>query len=361
MIRIVRADVNAVAAPFPQPLRFGQRPLTTNTAVVVQLVDSAGAVGFGYAPTFGMGTAALESLIRDDFAPQLMGVVLQSAADAVRVMTDIAAIAGRPAGLVRQAIAILELCIWDLVGQVTARPLHEVWGQPTGAVRAYASGGWRHLPIGELSRLAGSWSRAGFGGVKIQVGLSPAEDVARVRAVREAVGPDVDIMLDANQRIPPDVALEWARALAPCEPTWLEEPIPADDHAGLATLRAAAVVAIAAGESESEPSALHDLLDRHAVDVLQPDVYRTGLGAAVEVAAASRAGPDHVSVSPHMAHELSAHVLSGVAGDGWLEYFDWFNDWWESPILPVTGRLTPSTVPGHGLRLRPGWLEAHRI
>jgi L-alanine-DL-glutamate epimerase-like enolase superfamily enzyme len=359
MMRIVEARVDGVAAAFPRPLLMQAAPMTVNTAVVVHLEEAGGALGFGYAPTFGFGTGALRALIEDDLAPLVTGIDLESVGDGVRRMTDAAEVAGRPAGMARQGSAVVEMALWDVAGQLQGRALHALWGQAAEPVRAYASGGWRYLPIEDLSKLAGSWVAEGFDGVKIQVGLSPREDAERLRAVREVVGPAVHLMLDANQRMSPSAAQDWARSLAAFDPTWLEEPIPASCHEELAAVHAAVAVPIAAGESESEPSGLQDLLDRRAVDVLQPDVQRAGLGTAHEIR--TRALECHASLSPHLAHELGAHLLTGVAGDGWLEYFDWFDDWWETPNVPSGGRMTPATVPGHGLRLRAGWLEAHRI
>jgi L-alanine-DL-glutamate epimerase-like enolase superfamily enzyme len=92
--------------------------------------------------------------------------------------------------------------------------------------------------------------------------------------------------------------------------------------------------------------------------VIQPDIHRVGLSAAraIRDEAVGKA-----IVSPHMAHEVSSHLLSGMPGGGWLEYFDWFEDWWETPVVPSSGRVTPPSSPGHGLRLRAGWLEAQRV
>lgn len=358
-MRIVRADVIAVAAAFPHPLRFAEEPMTTNTAVIALLEDAGGAVGFGYAPTFGFGTSALRSHAIDDFAPRLIGTELRDAADGVRHMLRDAWIAGRTAGLARQAIALLELALQDLEGQLAGLPLHRLWGQSTERVRAYASGGWRHLSIEELTTLARSWIDQGFGAMKIQVGLGPDEDALRLRAVRHVVGPDVHLMIDANQRIPADAAVEWSAKLAPFRPAWLEEPIRAECHGRLAELRASTTIPIAAGESETELGELDDLLRRDAVDVIQPDVHRVGLTAARAIAGEAAKGG--TAVAPHMAHEISIQLLSGAHEDGWLEYFDWFEDWWESPVVPLLGRVEPAAVPGHGLRLRPGWLEAHAI
>ena len=358
-MRIIRADVVVVVAPFPRPLRFREEPMTTNTAVVAHLEEAEGAVGFGYSPTFGFGTEAVRRHVADDFAPRILRSELRNTQDAIATMTEAAAIAGRPAGSAKQAIALLEMALLDIEGQLAGTPLHQLWDQPTLSVRTYASGGWRYFAMDELTRFARGALGEGFDAVKIQVGLSPREDAARVHAVRDVVGPDVDLMLDANQRIPSDLAIEWVAALAPYSPAWLEEPLPAASHECLAVLRRASAVPIAAGESETESSEVEDLLARRAVDVIQPDVHRIGLTAARVVR--ERATTAKAAVSPHMAHEVSAQLLSGVSEGGWLEYFDWFEDWWEAPVVPVAGRVTPPCVPGHGLRLRPGWLEAHRI
>lgn len=358
-MRIVRANVTAVAAPFPTPLRFAERPLEMNTGVIAHLEEASGAVGFGYAPTFGFGTAALRSIIAEDLVPRLLGIDIRDATEAVGRLLRDAWLAGRPAGLVRQAIAVLELALADLEGKLAGLPLHRLWGQASEPTRAYASGGWRYLPIDELVQLARRWADQGFAALKIQVGLAPDEDERRLTAVRGAVGPDVAMMLDANQRLPLDEAIGWADQLTPHRPTWLEEPLAAELHNELASLRAAASIPIAAGESESEPTELDDLLARDAVDVLQPDIWRAGLTTtrAVIASATSR----DVIPAPHLAHEIGAHLLSGSAVMGWLEYVDWFDDWWTAPRIPDGGRITPAHVPGHGLELKPGWLGAHAI
>ena len=358
-MRIVRADVRAVAAPFPSALRFAETPMTTNTAVIALLHEAGGAVGLGYAPTFGFGTAALRAHLADDFVPRLIGVDLDGAADGVRRLLRDAWIAGRPAGLAKAAIAVLELALHDLEGKLAGLPLHRLWGQPSTGVRAYASGGWRHLPIDELVTLARRWVGDGFSAIKIQVGRSPAEDARRLRAVRDAVGPQIEVMVDANQRIPADAAVEWCAALAPFRPSWLEEPIRAECHIELAELRASTTISIAAGESETELVELEDLLRREAVDVIQPDVFRAGLSAVRTIS--TEAGRRGVVAAPHMAHEVGAQVLSGTGDGVWLEYFDWFDDWWERPVVPRRGIVEPAVEPGHGLQLREGWLEAHAI
>jgi L-alanine-DL-glutamate epimerase-like enolase superfamily enzyme len=356
-MRIVRADVMTVAADFPRPLRFAATPLTVNSAVVAQLHEAGGAVGLGYAPTFGFGTTALRAHIADDFVPRLIGIELADADDGVRTLLRDAWIAGRAAGLARQAIAVLELALCDLEGQIAGVPLHRLWGKPATEVRAYASGGWRFLPIEELTELARSRVDQGFDAIKIQVGLTPEEDAERLGAIREAVGPDVEVMLDANQRMPSEVAAEWAAALAPYRPYWLEEPIRAEKHGQLAHLRTTSPIAIAAGESESESDELEDLLQCEAVDVIQPDVYRAGLTTSLAIM--DKAASRDVMVAPHLAHEIGAQLLSGGPDGGWVEYFDWFDDWWEAPLVPHRGRVRPSELPGHGLRFRHGWLEAH--
>ncbi len=357
-MRIIRIDIAAVAAPFPEPLRFGATPMTTNTAVVAHVEEAGGAIGFGYVPTFGFGTNALRSHAADDFAPRLLDAEPGDTSEAVASMAQAAAISGRLAGTGMQAVALLEMALLDIESQVAGVPLHQLWGQQAGPIRIYASGGWRYFDIDGLRNFARRRVDAGFAALKMQIGLSPREDAARVRAVREVIGPDVDLMVDANQQLPVDLAREWVAVLEQFAPTWVEEPLPAACHESLAALRSQSALPIAAGESETEANELADLLDQDAVDVIQPDVHRVGLSVAraIRDEAVGKA-----IVAPHMAHEVSTHLLSGVPGNGWLEYFDWFEDWWETPVVPSAGRVTPPAGPGHGLRLRTGWLEAHRV
>ena len=356
-MRIVRCEVAAIAAPFPRPLRFAKAPMATNTAVIVHLEEADGAIGFGYAPTFNFGTAALTSFIAEDFAPALLDVELTKTQEALAAMRAVAAIGGRLSGTARLAIGVLEMALLDVEAKLAGLPLYGFWRQPASSIRTYASGGWRHLDREQLVAFVVDALDQGFDTVKLQVGLSPDEDAARLRAVRDAVGSDVGIMLDANQQLPPAEAERWINDLAPFDPVWLEEPVAAEDHGLLLRLKSSASFAIASGESETEEQLLGELLDRLALDVIQPDAYRVGLTALREICA--RARLQGVVAAPHMAHEVSAHVLSGRGDEGWLEYFDWFNDWWEEPVVPVDGRITPTSTPGHGLKLKRRWLDEY--
>lgn len=332
--------------------------MTTNTAVVLRLEEVEGCVGLGYAPTFGFGTEAVRSHIAEDFLPHILHQELGASGEGMSTMIEAAAISGRLAGSGRQALAVLEMALLDIESQLAGMPLHQMWGQPSESVRAYASGGWRYFPVDELIGFASERVERGFDALKVQVGLSPREDAARLRALRHTIGPDVKLMVDANNLIPSDSAVDWISALAPYEPAWLEDPFSRDSHEYLASLRRLSPVPVAAGERETEPSELMDLLMADAVDVIQPDVHRVGLSAARAVC--KQACTKQVVVSPHMAHEVSAHLVAGMSGDCWLEYFDWFEDWWDTPVIPISGAVTPSAAAGHGLRLRPGWLDAHR-
>jgi len=360
-VRIVRASVAAVAAPYPRPLFPGAEPLVTNTAVVVHLHERDGCVGFGYAPTFGFGTQAVRSFLADDLVPRLRGVDHETSADAVAALVARTAFAGRLAGAARMAISVAETALLDIEGKLAGLALHQLWGRAAAPTLAYAGGGWRYLTLGGLVEFARAAVERGFGAIKIQIGLSPQEDARRLRAVREAVGPDVAVMVDANERIPPEAAPEWLNALDGLAPAWIEEPTPAGDHALLRSLRRLGARPIAAGGGETELGELMDLVTNRAVDVIQPGVYRAGFGALRAVGdAAASAG---LVFAPNMAHELSAHVTaaSSSSSPAWLEYFDWFEDWWDEPVLPVRGLLTPPDRPGHGLALRPGWLAAHAL
>ncbi len=359
-MRILNAHVAVVAAPYPKPLRPIPEPIATATAVVVHLEEYSGCVGLGYVPTFGFGTKAVRSLVVDDLVPRLRDVEWEASADAVRALVASAALAGRIAGATKLAISTLECALLDIEAQLAGVALHQLWGEPSAPTPCYASGGWRYLPLPQLVDWARNAVDRGFRAVKLQIGLSPDKDAERVRAVRELVGWGIAVMLDANERIPGGLAVEWLRALEPFEPTWIEEPTPCADHRALVKLRRVVSHPIAAGENETELIELDDLLRIGAVDVIQPDAYRVGLSALHMLRPlAAEAG---VGFAPHMAHELSVHATTGSSAIGtWLEYFDWFEDWWDEPVMPLHGELHPPSRAGHGLTLRRGWLAAHTL
>src|SRR5207247_10811507 len=182
----------------------------------------------------------------------------------------------------------------------------------------------------------------GMGGIKLKVGGEPREDVARVAAVRKALGGDVAIMVDANQAWDRAAAKRIGRRLEEYELTWIEEPLDAYDVKGHAALRDALDTPIATGEMLSSATDLRRLLEADAVDVIQPDAVRIG-GITPYRRVSDLADELGVTVAPHFATQLHVHLAAAQPRAGWVEGFDWLDPPFLERLAVRDGRVL---VPG---------------
>jgi D-galactarolactone cycloisomerase len=184
----------------------------------------------------------------------------------------------RRRGVVMEAIAGIDLAIWDLKAQALGVPLYQALGAVRSSVRAYASGGW--APGAEAEAEMAGYADKGFSAVKMRVvgrdGFSMAKCVRRVEAARRGIGPAVELMVDAHGSLEVATAIKLAKELEPYNIAWFEEPVSPDDHRGQAEVRQATTIPIASGEREFTRFDFQDLLDHKALDIAQPDVARAG-------------------------------------------------------------------------------------
>ncbi len=203
-------------------------------------------------------------------------------------------------GLTVAAISGVDMALWDLLGKSLDVPVMQLLGGPLrDRMPAYASGGWANVD-GIGAQLVG-YAAHGFHAVKMRVGVMDGEvatSVARVRAAREALGPDVDLMVDAHGTYSVPEAKQFCRALEDCNLRWFEEPCNSDNYAGTAEVRASTSIPIAAGESEFTRFDFRDLLQHRAADVLQPDLAICG-GLSEGRRIAALAAAHQVELAPH--------------------------------------------------------------
>lgn len=212
-------------------------------------------------------------------------------------------------GVTTIALAGVDLALWDL--HCGERSLADVLGRRRAAVPVYGSG-VSHYTLEELVAQARRWKAAGYPAVKIKVGLPDLrEDVERVAAVREVIGPDVALMVDANQRWDLLRARRAIEALAPYGLHWVEEPLPADDVAAHVELRRSVDVPIAVGENVHTGYGFRDLLAAGACDVVQPNVVRVG-GITPFLRIAELARAYDVPVHPHLLPEISGQLACAL-------------------------------------------------
>jgi L-alanine-DL-glutamate epimerase-like enolase superfamily enzyme len=224
-------------------------------------------------------------------------------------------------------------------------------------VPLYGSGGWLSYTMDELLNEVRDYVRRGFRAVKVKVG-SPdiARDLERLAKVREAVGPHVRVMMDANQGLNLPGALALARAAQPLGITWFEEPLPRTDYDGYAQLRRQAGMAIATGEREFDTVTLRELIRRNAIDLWQPDLLRLG-GVEAWRASAALALAHHLPVLPHYYKEYDVPLLMTVPNAYGAESFDWVDDLITHPIRMEDGFAYPNDGSGWGFSFKDSALK----
>ncbi|WP_158924109.1 mandelate racemase/muconate lactonizing enzyme family protein [Acidisphaera sp. S103] len=316
---------------------------------IVRITDSDGATGAGYSYTIGTGGASVMKLIERTFAPALLG---RDAAEVERIWRDLMFMthATTVGAITAIAQAAVDTALWDLRCRKAGLPLHVMAGGAQPSVPLYTTeGGWLHLEPQALVDDALRAKEAGFGGVKIKIGRPHvSEDVARLSAVRDAIGPAMEIMTDANQAFTVDEAIRRARQYEPLDIAWFEEPLPADDLGGHVRLARSTAVPIAVGESIYSPLHFREYIAAGACSIVQVDVGRIG-GITPWLKVAHLAETFNVPVCPHFLMELHVALCCAVPNARWVEYIPQLDSITTEGMRIENGRAVPSTEPGIGI------------
>jgi L-alanine-DL-glutamate epimerase-like enolase superfamily enzyme len=316
--------------------------------VFVEIRSDDGGTGTGYSYTIGTGGTAVLALLRDNLLPRLAGqdprrveavwrdLFLHTKATTVGAITSL-------------ALAAIDTALWDWRCRDAGQPLWVLAGGAKDRIPLYdTEGGWLHLSTEELVVGAKASQAAGWPGVKMKIGRSPAQDALRVAAVRDAVGPDFDIMLDANQSLTAADAIRRARLLEPHDPYWLEEPLPAEDVAGHQAVAAATSIPIAVGESMYAAGQFAEYLRRGAAGVVQVDVARIG-GITPWLKVAHLAEAANVTVCPHFLMELHVSLCCAVPNSRYLEHIPQLRAITHDEIEVSAGQALAPSAPGLGI------------
>ncbi|RZU67076.1 L-alanine-DL-glutamate epimerase-like enolase superfamily enzyme [Microterricola gilva] len=288
--------------------------------IFVEIETSDGLVGTGYSYTIGTGGQAVLAMLRDHFVPQLVGL---DAAEIEGIWFRLFAStrATTVGAITSLALAAVDTALWDLKCKRADEPLWKVAGGFRRTVPLYdTEGGWLHLSTDELVRGALDSQAAGWHGIKLKVGKPTGrEDRERLLAVREAVGPRMDIMVDANQSMTAAEAIRRAKAFEDVDLFWFEEPLPADDVAGHVRLAEATSIPVAVGESMYSVGQFRDYLQRGAASIVQVDVARVG-GITPWLKVAHLAESFNVSVCPHFLMELHVSLVAAIPNGRYVEH-----------------------------------------
>lgn len=348
-----RLDVTAYTIPTDAPESDGTFAWDSTTIVVVE-AHGGGQVGTGYSYTHGV----VAPLIRQALAPCVLGRSAMDVEGCWWAMVGQLRNVGRT-GLGSSAVAAVDVALWDLKARLLALPMVQLLGGVRDRVMAYGSGGFTSYDDRQLREQLGGWAAAGLRAVKMKVGRVPADDPARVRAARAAIGPNVELFVDANGAFSRKQALGFGALVAEASGvTWFEEPVSSDDLMGLRLIRdrAPAGMAIAAGEYGYDASYFRHMLDAGAVDVLQADATRCGgITGLLQVGALCTARS--MPLSAHTSPTLHAHPACAIHA---MRHVEYFHDHarverliFDGALEPAGGDLVPdSSRPGLGIELR---------
>ncbi len=271
-------------------------------------------------------------------------------------------------GITTRVISGIDIAIWDIKGKVANRPLYKLLGGFTDKSPVYVAGGYYEEGKGldDLAQEMIESLQTGANAIKMKIGGAPIrEDVERIRVVREAVGPDVKLMVDANCAYKYYEAIDIARKMEPYDIFWFEEPINPDDYAGHKLISSSTSIPIATGENEYTRYGFRDLIENRCVAILQPDALIMG-GVTEFMKVAALAQAHDLTIAPHGNQDVHVHLVSAIPNGLTVEYYRGStNPMWgkmfKHTLQVDDGHVSPPDRPGIGIELNDEALAAYRI
>ncbi|MCJ0892246.1 mandelate racemase/muconate lactonizing enzyme family protein [Rhodococcus sp. ARC_M5] len=354
--RIAEVTLSSIVLPLKNPISDAkvltgrQKAMTEVVFLFAEIRTEQGheGIGFGYSKRAG-GPAQFAHA--QEIAPVLIG---EDPNDIGKIWTKLVwagASVGR-SGVATQAIAAIDIALWDLKAKRAGLPLAKLIGSSRDSVQTYnTSGGFLHTPIAEVMENAAISLSNGIGGIKLKVGQPDwRTDIARVTAVREFLGDDVPLMVDANQQWDRPTAQRMGRILEQLDLVWIEEPLDAYDAEGHAQLARSLDTSIATGEMLASVGEHVRLIEAGSVDILQPDAPRIG-GITQFLKLATLAERHNLQLAPHFAMEIHLHLAAVYPLQTWVEHFDWLDPLFDEHLETRDGRMHLSARPGLGFTL----------
>jgi len=348
-LTIRRLNVRAVSAPMALPLQTSSGAVAAAILILVDLQTSAGITGRAYLqsytkatvkPIVELVTAMGEMIAGDPLAPFEIEKKLRQRFTLLGVHN-----------IVLFAMSGIDMAAWDALAQSVDQPLVGMLGGTPRPVRAYNSKGLGIMPVKALAKEAEALVNEGFSAVKLRLGRpDPNHDVAALRVVRKAIGPDVTLMCDYNQSQSVNQAILRGRMLDDEGGLhWIEEPTRADDFDGNRKIADALRTPVQVGENFMGPEQMAQALAAGACDYVMPDAQRIG-GVTGWMRAAALAQGAGLEMSSHLFPEISCHLLAVTPTCHWLEYVDWAAPILADPLVVKDSHVMIPDVPGSGIR-----------
>jgi len=361
-MKITRITSEYYAWPRSRPISNAAHTWSEVKRCVVKVETDEGIIGIGVG-----GASAGEKQFRDAFAEKLVGHDQLLSEKIWSSMWD-PKLYGRR-GYETRALSSIDLAIWDIKGKLAGIPAYRLLGGYRRRIPAYVAGGYyaKDKGLKELQAEMVGYVETGARAVKMKVGgASINQDVERVRAVRQAIGPEIRLMIDCNCAYKYYEAIQLARRIEEFDVFWFEEPVSPDDYEGFRKIGAATSITLAAGENEFTKFGFRDLIQTQAVGILQPDARWMG-GATEFMKVAAMADAHGLSIAAHGDQQVQLPLLAAIPNGLYLEYYpDVFDPlhgkvYLETPMLQSDGTVEVLETPGMGLAIDEKALAKYRV
>ena len=327
-----------------------QKPMTEVVFLFAEITTEQGHTGLGFSYSKRAGGPAQYAHAKE----VAEGIIGEDPNDIGKIYTKLlwaGASVGR-SGVATQALAAIDIALYDLKAKRAGLPLAKLLGSYRDSVQTYnTSGGFLNATLDEVKARATQSVEEGIGGIKIKVGLPDSkEDLRRVAGIREHIGWDVPLMVDANQQWDRATALRMGRQLEEFNLIWIEEPLDAYDFEGHAHLAQVLDTPIATGEMLASVAEHKGLIDANGCDIIQPDAPRVG-GITQFLRLAALADERGLGLAPHFAMEIHLHLAAAYPREPWVEHFDWLDPLFNERLETKNGRMMVPDRPGLGVTL----------
>jgi L-alanine-DL-glutamate epimerase-like enolase superfamily enzyme len=361
-VQVTSVEVDILQVPVARPYSAGGRQVTSNWHVLARVTTADGVQGHGYIVALRQGLVAAVAQATRELSSQLIGMHVLEVEAAWERLASVGDWIG-PGGLLHYAIAPLDIALWDAAGKTLGQPLYRLLGGYRDRLPAYASDGlWYSLSLDELAESASGHVAHGYTAIKMRLGheARPEAEARRVQAVRQAVGPEVRILVDATESWQLPQAMQSGRVLQEAGITWLEDPVQHEDVAGLSSLARDLVIPVATGEHLYQLTDFHRLLQERATDIAIIDLGRIG-GITPWRRVAALAQAYHIPVCGHVIPEIHVHLLSAIPHGYMVENVPRSEAILQAMPTLEDGCLVAPKEPGLGLALDEAAVQRYRM